>query len=147
MSEDQFITIKEYALKNHCPECFSNSGLHLLFKQRFIDTKFYKSLWEVIHGGKPYTGTILNKKKDGQFYWCEQSITPMKNSEGKITNFVFLIKASQVRVPSPIPLSTRTTRRAKSRVSSSQWGLFCSKKIFLLIFLPKLAENREFCSL
>lgn len=44
MSEDQFITIKEYALKNHCPECFSNNGLHLLFKQRFIDTKFYKSI-------------------------------------------------------------------------------------------------------
>jgi hypothetical protein len=44
MNKEQFITIKEYALKNHCPECFSNNGLHLLFKQRFIDSKFYKSV-------------------------------------------------------------------------------------------------------
>lgn len=44
MSGEQFITIKEFTLKNHCPECFSNNGLHLLFKQRFIDTKFYKSI-------------------------------------------------------------------------------------------------------
>ncbi|HZW62305.1 MAG TPA: hypothetical protein VFF15_01530 [Flavobacteriaceae bacterium] len=42
--KEQYITIKEYALNNHCPECFSKNGLHLLFKQRFIDSRFYKSV-------------------------------------------------------------------------------------------------------
>lgn len=41
---DEFILIKEVALKNNCPECFSNEGLRLAFKQRFIETKFYKSI-------------------------------------------------------------------------------------------------------
>jgi PAS domain S-box-containing protein len=51
-----------------------------ILKSSHHDIKFYKNLWEVILAGNPYTGTILNKKKDGQFYWCEQSITPMKDS-------------------------------------------------------------------
>lgn len=42
MSE-KFITIKEFALNNNCPECYSNNGLRLTFKQKFIETKFYKS--------------------------------------------------------------------------------------------------------
>ncbi|MFD1161475.1 MULTISPECIES: hypothetical protein [Hwangdonia] len=43
MSE-KFITIKEVALNNNCPECFSKDGLRLTFKQKFLDTKFYKSI-------------------------------------------------------------------------------------------------------
>ncbi len=41
---DEFILIKEVALKNNCPECFSKEGLRLAFKQRFIETKLYKSI-------------------------------------------------------------------------------------------------------
>ena len=40
--KDHFIHIKEVALKNNCPICYSNDGLSLSFKQRFINTKFYK---------------------------------------------------------------------------------------------------------
>lgn len=39
-----FITIKEVALKNNCPECYSNEGLRLTFKQKFIESYFYKTL-------------------------------------------------------------------------------------------------------
>ena len=41
---DTFILIKEVALNNNCPECFSKEGLRLAFKQRFIETNFYKSI-------------------------------------------------------------------------------------------------------
>jgi len=42
--QNKFILIKEVDLKNNCPECYSNEGLNLSFKQRFIETKFYKSI-------------------------------------------------------------------------------------------------------
>lgn len=42
--KESLITIKEVALKNNCPECYSNEGLRLTFKQKFIETNFYKSL-------------------------------------------------------------------------------------------------------
>ncbi len=43
MSE-KLATIKEVVLKNNCPECYNNEGLRLTFKQKIIDTKFYKSI-------------------------------------------------------------------------------------------------------
>lgn len=41
---DKFILIKEVALNNNCPECFSKEGLQLSFRQRLIETTFYKSI-------------------------------------------------------------------------------------------------------
>ena len=43
MSEKR-VTIKQVALNNNCPECYSKDGLRLTFKQKFIETKFYKSI-------------------------------------------------------------------------------------------------------
>lgn len=40
---EKLITIKEYNLNNHCPECFSKT-LHIVFKQKFVETKLYKSV-------------------------------------------------------------------------------------------------------
>ena len=48
MSE-KLVTIKEVVLKNNCPECFSKEGLRLTFKQKIIDTRFYKSITSQIH--------------------------------------------------------------------------------------------------
>ncbi|MFQ5865344.1 MAG: SpoIIE family protein phosphatase, partial [bacterium] len=53
---------------------------------------FYKNLWSRISSGKPYRGTIINKKKNGELYWSEQTITPMKDDDGNITNFVSVLK-------------------------------------------------------
>lgn len=41
---EQLITVKEVFLNNNCPECFSKESLQLTFKQKFIDTHFYKSI-------------------------------------------------------------------------------------------------------
>ncbi len=61
-----------------------NSGKH--------DKMFYKKLWATVLRGKTYKGTIINKKKNNQLYWSQQTITPMKNNVGKITNFVSVLK-------------------------------------------------------
>ena len=60
------------------------SGLH--------DEKFYKNLWNQILSGKPFKGTIINRKKSGEFFWSEQTITPIKDEQQKITHFVSVLK-------------------------------------------------------
>ena len=47
MSE-RLITINTVNLNNNCPECFSTKGLQLTFKQRFIETSFYKSITQEV---------------------------------------------------------------------------------------------------
>jgi len=84
------------------------------------DHTFYKSLWDIILAGDPYTSTILNKKKDGQLYWCEQSITPMKNSDGKITNFVSVIKdISELKKKQEQDFYLRIAKEVQQRLSKT----------------------------
>lgn len=63
-----------------------------ILKSGMHDQEFYKNIWDKILNGKPFRGTVINKKKSGDLYWCEQTITPMKDHSGAITNFVSVIK-------------------------------------------------------
>jgi PAS domain S-box-containing protein len=56
------------------------------------DRQFYKTLWDSILEGQPYRGTLVNRKKTGELYWAEQTITPITDYTGNITHFVSVIK-------------------------------------------------------
>ncbi|UCH66109.1 MAG: SpoIIE family protein phosphatase [Ignavibacterium sp.] len=56
------------------------------------DNAFYQKLWKTVLLGNTFRGTMINKKKDDELYWSQQTITPMKNKDGKITNFVSVLK-------------------------------------------------------
>lgn len=53
-----------------------------------LDT--YKELWETITSGKEWYGIFCNKKKSGELFWESASISPVRNPEGIITNYVAL---------------------------------------------------------
>ncbi|MFW6280913.1 MAG: EAL domain-containing protein, partial [Halanaerobium sp.] len=59
-----------------------------LFKSGKYNPDFYKKLWDTIEEGKVYNDVILNKKKNGELFCSEQTITPIKNSWGKIVNYI-----------------------------------------------------------
>lgn len=48
----------------------------------------YKELWNTILGGNAWHGELLNKKKNGDLFWENVSISPLKNTEGKITHYI-----------------------------------------------------------
>jgi PAS domain S-box-containing protein len=48
----------------------------------------YKDLWETISSGKTWTGEILNRSKSGALFWEIGTITPVKNKQGKIINYL-----------------------------------------------------------
>ncbi len=52
------------------------------------DKAFYEKLWRSVLSGDVYYGEMINKKKNGELYFIERSITPIKNSVGEITHFV-----------------------------------------------------------
>lgn len=63
-----------------------------MLKSGMHDELFYRQLWSEILDGNSYRGTIINRKKDGALYWSEQTITPIKDKNGNITNFVTVMK-------------------------------------------------------
>ncbi|MCP3943062.1 MAG: DUF3365 domain-containing protein [Desulfobacteraceae bacterium] len=52
------------------------------------DAKFYHELWDTLSSGRSWRGHFINKRKDGSIFEEEASITPIKNDEGEITNYV-----------------------------------------------------------
>ena len=63
-----------------------------ILKSGVHDAAFYKNLWKTITGGKVFRATIANRKKSGEIYFAEQTITPMRDSAGVITHFVSVVK-------------------------------------------------------
>ncbi len=49
---------------------------------------FYKNLWETVLAGNVFRGILVNKKKNGELYHAEKTITPVRDAAGKITHFI-----------------------------------------------------------
>lgn len=52
------------------------------------DNTFYSNLWKIILSGKVWQGEIINRKKDGILYTEELTITPIRDTEGNVFQFV-----------------------------------------------------------
>jgi PAS domain S-box-containing protein len=63
-----------------------------ILKSGFHDKEFYSRLWDHILRGEAFRGTLVNRKKRGDLYWADQTITPIKDGTGRITNFVSVLK-------------------------------------------------------
>jgi PAS domain S-box-containing protein len=49
---------------------------------------FYRQLWQTINTGQVWQGRLINKKKDGSLYTEEATISPIRNEQGAIVNYV-----------------------------------------------------------
>ncbi len=52
------------------------------------DRRFYRKLWETITHGRVWQGRIVNRRKDGELYTEMATISPVRDTTGKITHYV-----------------------------------------------------------
>jgi two-component system cell cycle sensor histidine kinase/response regulator CckA len=50
--------------------------------------EFYQGLWKTILAGNVFRGILVNRKKNGELYYVEESICPVRDAEGRITHFI-----------------------------------------------------------
>jgi two-component system, cell cycle sensor histidine kinase and response regulator CckA len=50
--------------------------------------EFYQELWKTIVAGKVFRGILVNRKKNGELYYVEESICPVRDHDGQITHFI-----------------------------------------------------------
>lgn len=48
----------------------------------------HKRMWETIKSGQTWRGAFKNSKKNGEFFWSEGVISPLKNERGEITHLL-----------------------------------------------------------
>ncbi|WP_460220674.1 hypothetical protein [Psychroserpens sp. MEBiC05023] len=107
--KQQHFTLKEVSLNNNCPECYSNEGLVLTFKQRFVENALYKAITQdTIH---EMHCTI-----------CNTDIFPIR-----WTNNIEQVVAYQERAITPKPKSLKLKKLA--------WILILVDVILILIVL------------
>jgi phosphoserine phosphatase RsbU/P len=63
-----------------------------ILKSGVQDGAFYKKLWDTLRSGQVFRDTLANRKKNGEIFFAEQTITPMKGATGEITHYVTVIK-------------------------------------------------------
>jgi len=59
-----------------------------ILKSSKTSPEVYRELWKTIRNGNEWSGEFCNRKKNGELYWEKASISPVKDDNGVITNFI-----------------------------------------------------------
>jgi len=59
-----------------------------IFKTENTSPAEYHKLWQTISSGDTWKGTLCNKKKNGEIFWEYAIISPIKNFDGQIINYL-----------------------------------------------------------
>jgi PAS domain S-box-containing protein len=67
-------------------------GTPRILKSGLHDDEFYSQLWNRLMEGQVFRGMIINRKKSGELYWAQQTITPIRERGGNLTHFVSVLQ-------------------------------------------------------
>lgn len=59
-----------------------------LVKSGRQDQAFYEQLWSTVQAGAIWHGELVNRRKNGDLYREEMTITPVRNAAGKVAHFI-----------------------------------------------------------
>lgn len=68
-----------------------------ILKSGGITHEEYKHLWDMVTSGCVWQGEFHNMKKEGDSYWTEVCISPIRNSEKDIINFLVIMEETTER--------------------------------------------------
>ena len=81
-ANDKFVEVSGYSREellgqNHR---IVNSGLH--------DKEFFDGMWSTITSGENWHDEVCDRAKNGELYWVDTTIVPIKSADGKIERYV-----------------------------------------------------------
>jgi len=79
---------------------------------------FYQRLWQTILNGQTFREVFINRRKNGELYHEQKTITPLKDEQGRITHFVSTGKDITQRIKDEQALQeSQRSYRAMAEVS------------------------------
>lgn len=68
-----------------------------ILKSGEMSSEKYKEFWDTISSGGVWQGEFHNRKKNGDLYWEQATITSIKNDKGEITNYIAVKEDISIR--------------------------------------------------
>ncbi|HWI14100.1 MAG TPA: PAS domain-containing protein, partial [Burkholderiales bacterium] len=60
---------------------------HNIVRHPDMPVEAFADLWRTIKAGRPWSGLVKNRRKDGGFYWVRANVTPMIEN-GRVTGYM-----------------------------------------------------------
>lgn len=87
-----------------------------ILRSGLYDEAFYSELWGTIIRGDTFRGTLANRKKSGELFWAEQTISPIRDSESRTTHFVSVLKdVTEIRKHQERDMQLQLAREVQER--------------------------------
>ena len=96
-SESIIVTDPESTILYANPSAVRTSGYSLeeilghnprIFKSELHDSTFYQSMWSQLLAGLPWHGTMIDRRKSGELYEEDTTISPIHDGEGRLIAYV-----------------------------------------------------------
>ena len=59
-----------------------------ILQSGLVDHAVFKAMWDSLAHGEPWVGELINRRKNGEIYWEEAQIAPVKDDHGEISRYV-----------------------------------------------------------
>lgn len=77
-ANDAFVEISGFSLEE------IQGKSHNLVRHPDMPSAIFKDMWSTLQSGKPWQGTIKNRCKNGDFYWVEACVVPIRRNDQTI---------------------------------------------------------------
>ncbi|MDM8545325.1 response regulator [Candidatus Venteria ishoeyi] len=92
-----------------------------ILKSGYQDQAFYTNMWVTLKSGELWQGELVNKRKDGTIYWEYVTISPIKDEQDRIINFIAVKKDITERKAAEIALQEA---KEKAEIASQAKSAF-----------------------
>jgi PAS domain S-box-containing protein len=65
-------------------------GLPSILTKGFLKDEEYRQLWDLISSGFEWRGEFHNRKISGEYYWEQVLMAPIRDKDGRITNYIIV---------------------------------------------------------
>ena len=58
---------------------------HNLVRHPDMPSEAYRDLWDTLKKGRPWSGVVKNRRKDGDHYWVRSYVSPLADGSGYVS--------------------------------------------------------------
>ena len=95
-------------------------------KSDYHSEAFFEELWNTIRSGKIWKGEIKDISKNGNYFWVDTTIVPMKNENGKVFQYITIRNDITEKKKAVEELEIRAKELARSNAELEQFAYVAS---------------------